>query len=72
MEYHDTKSTKTTVPFIKNNEFDYGDIFPWLDKNYTWIVFTLVVIVIITAVSMVQTLQMELMAWQQEHLPLLD
>jgi len=51
MEYHDTKSTKTTVPFKKNNEFDYGDIFPWLDKNYTWIVFTLVVIVIITAVS---------------------
>lgn len=51
MEYYDTKSTKTTVPFIKNNEFDYGDIFPWLDKNYTWIIFTLVVIVIITAVS---------------------
>jgi len=51
MEYHDAKSTKTTVPFIKNNEFDYGDIFPWLDKNYTWIIFTLVVIVIITAVS---------------------
>ncbi len=51
LEYHDTKSTKTTVPFIKNNEFDYGDIFPWLDRNYTWIIFTLVVIVIITAVS---------------------
>lgn len=51
LEYHDVKSTKTTVPFIKNNEFDYSDILPWLDKNYTWIVFTLVVIVIITAVS---------------------
>jgi phospho-N-acetylmuramoyl-pentapeptide-transferase len=51
LEYHDVKSTKTTVPFIKNNEFDYSDIVPWLDKNYTWIVFTLVVIVIITAVS---------------------
>ena len=50
-EYKDTKSTKTTVPFTKNNEFDYSDIFPWLDKNYTWIVFTLVVILIITAVS---------------------
>ena len=50
-EYKDTKSTKTTVPFVKNNVFDYGDIFPWLDKNYTWIVFTLVVILIITAVS---------------------
>ncbi len=51
LEYHDVKSTKTTGPFIKNNEFDYSDILPWLDKNYTWIIFTLVVIVIITAVS---------------------
>jgi len=51
LEYKDTKSTKTTVPFVKNNEFDYSDIFPWLDKNYTWILFTLVVILIITAVS---------------------
>jgi phospho-N-acetylmuramoyl-pentapeptide-transferase len=50
-EYKDVKSTKTTVPFTKNNEFDYSDIFPWLDKNYTWILFTLVVILIITAVS---------------------
>ena len=51
MEYKDTKSTTTTVPFVKNNEFDYSHIFPWLDKNYTWIVFTLIVILIITAVS---------------------
>ena len=51
MEYKDTKSTKTTVPFVKNNEFDYSDLFPWIDKNYTWIIFTLVVILIITAVS---------------------
>jgi len=50
-EYNDEKSTKTTVPFVKNNEFDYSDIFPWLDSNYTWIVFTLVVILIVTAVS---------------------
>lgn len=45
------KSTKTTVPFLKNNEFDYASITPWLDKNYTWIIYTLVVIVIVTAVS---------------------
>jgi phospho-N-acetylmuramoyl-pentapeptide-transferase len=51
LEYRDVKSTKTTVPFIKNNEFDYSDILPWLDHNYTWIVFTLVVILIVTAVS---------------------
>ncbi len=48
---YDVKSTKTTVPFLKNNEFDYDDLVPWLDDNYTWIVYTLVVIVIITAVS---------------------
>lgn len=50
-EYEDVKSTKTTVPFVKNNEFDYSDILPWLDDHYTWIVFTLMVILIITAVS---------------------
>jgi phospho-N-acetylmuramoyl-pentapeptide-transferase len=45
------KSTKTTVPFLKNNEFDYSNILPWLDKRYTWVVYTLLVIFIITAVS---------------------
>ena len=54
---HDTKaevgikSTKTTVPFLKNNEFDYHSLTPWLDKDYTWIVYVLVVVVIVTAVS---------------------
>jgi phospho-N-acetylmuramoyl-pentapeptide-transferase len=48
---HDVKSTKTTVPFLKNNEFDYSNILPWLDKRYTWVVYTLLVIFIITAVS---------------------
>lgn len=51
LEYRDVKSMTTTVPFFKNNEFDYSDILPFLDKNYTWIVYTLIVIVIITAVS---------------------
>jgi phospho-N-acetylmuramoyl-pentapeptide-transferase len=49
--YEDQKSTKTTVPFFKNNEFDYGSLVPFLDRNYTWIVYTLIVILIITAVS---------------------
>ena len=48
---YDVKSTKTTVPFLKNNEFDYSTLVSWLDKDYTWIVYTLVVIFIITAVS---------------------
>lgn len=45
------KSTKTTVPFLKNNEFDYSSLIPWFDKSYTWIVYTLVVVLILTAVS---------------------
>ena len=47
----DVKSTKTTVPFLKNNEADYHSLIPWLDKNYTWVIYTLVVILIIVAVS---------------------
>jgi phospho-N-acetylmuramoyl-pentapeptide-transferase len=49
--YHDVKSTTTTLPFLKNNELDYGKIIPGLDDDYTWIVYTLIVIVIITGVS---------------------
>jgi len=49
--YRDIKSTRTTVPFLKNNEFDYGSLLFGLDKSYTWIVYTLFVIFIITAVS---------------------
>ncbi|MFO0265957.1 MAG: phospho-N-acetylmuramoyl-pentapeptide-transferase [Cyclobacteriaceae bacterium] len=46
-----SKSTKTTVPFMKNNEFDYSSLLFGLDEKYTWIIYTLIVIVIITAVS---------------------
>src|SRR6187431_1071795 len=48
--YKDVKSTKTTMPFAKNNEFDYG-ILPFVPNEYTWVVYVLVVILIITAVS---------------------
>jgi phospho-N-acetylmuramoyl-pentapeptide-transferase len=51
LEYHDVKSTTTTVPFMKNNEFDYSSLLPWVDKSYTWIIYTLLVIFVITAVS---------------------
>lgn len=51
----DHKSTKTTIPFLKQSEFDYSDILFFLDKptatNWSWLVYTLVVIFIITAVS---------------------
>ncbi len=51
LEYHDVKSTTTTVPFMKDNEFDYSSLLPWVDKSYTWIIYTLLVIFVITAVS---------------------
>jgi len=48
------KSLKTTVPFFKDNEFDYSDLVRWMGdgyEKYAWIVFTLIVVFIITAVS---------------------
>ena len=51
VNYQDVKSTKTTVPFFKNNELDYSRILPFVGENYTWIIYTLIVILIITAVS---------------------
>ncbi len=52
--YPEEKSTKTTIPFVKSNEFDYADLITWIHpslEKYAWIVFVLVVIFIITAVS---------------------
>jgi phospho-N-acetylmuramoyl-pentapeptide-transferase len=48
------KSTKTTIPFFKNNEFDYSSLIDWIHpelKNYTWVLYILIVIFVITAVS---------------------
>ena len=48
------KSTKTTVPFLKNNELDYSNLIDWLGEGYEkygFIVFILFVILIISAVS---------------------
>ena len=48
------KSTKTTIPFVKNNEFDYEVVLSWMGENaasLTWIVFILMVIFVVTAVS---------------------
>lgn len=49
--YIEIKSTSTTVPFFKNNEFDYNNLIPFLPDEYTWIVYVLATIFIITAVS---------------------
>lgn len=51
---YDEKSTKTTIPFVKENEFNYADLITWINpeyEKYAWIIFILVSIFIITAVS---------------------
>jgi phospho-N-acetylmuramoyl-pentapeptide-transferase len=48
------KSTKTTIPFLKNNEFDYASLLDWAGEHKSWmlpVLFILIVTFIITAVS---------------------
>lgn len=48
------KSTATTIPFFKDNEFDYAELLSWAGENYqdyAWLIFIPIVIFIITAVS---------------------
>jgi phospho-N-acetylmuramoyl-pentapeptide-transferase len=49
------KSTKTTIPFIKNNEFNYSWLVAFIPEKirpyFTWLVFVVIVIFIVTAVS---------------------
>lgn len=49
------KSTKTTIPFVKNNEFDYSRLVSFVNESarqpLTWLVFVVIVIFIVTAVS---------------------
>jgi phospho-N-acetylmuramoyl-pentapeptide-transferase len=50
----DRKQPNTTIPFVKGNEFNYSSIpglFGRKARDYTWVVYVLVVIFIITAVS---------------------
>lgn len=50
-EYTDVKSTKTTIPFVKNNEFDYKVLVPFSQEKYTWLVYLLIVVFILISVS---------------------
>lgn len=48
------QSTKTTIPFVKSNEFDYVSLINWIGGdaiNYVWLLFIPIVIFIVTAVS---------------------
>jgi phospho-N-acetylmuramoyl-pentapeptide-transferase len=50
----DRHSTKTTIPFVKNNEFDYAVLIKWIGddyKKYAFLIFIPIVIFIITGVS---------------------
>lgn len=51
---HDEKSTKTTIPFFKNNNLDYADFVGFMGEHAQtagWIVFVLITIFVVTAVS---------------------
>ncbi|MDD4776943.1 MAG: phospho-N-acetylmuramoyl-pentapeptide-transferase [Fermentimonas sp.] len=50
----DVKTTSTTIPFVKNNNFDYRWLVSWMGDyadEAVWVVFVLIVILIVTAVS---------------------
>ncbi len=56
--YEDVRDTRTTIPFVKNNEADYKNFVSFitfglvdLPEEFTWIVYIAIVIFIITAVS---------------------
>jgi phospho-N-acetylmuramoyl-pentapeptide-transferase len=49
--YKDVESSLTTIPFLKNNELDYGSITCMVTDNCTPVLYVLLVIVVITAVS---------------------
>ncbi len=46
-----TKEPITTIPFVKNHEFNYTKLLPGAWREYSWILYILIVIFIITAVS---------------------
>jgi len=50
----EVKDTSTTIPFVKNNEFEYSSLISWIKPslvNYAWLIFIPIVIFIVTAVS---------------------
>ena len=55
LSFHpDIASTKTTIPFVKGNEFDYAWLINWMGdwaQNWVWVVYVIVAIFVVTAVS---------------------
>jgi phospho-N-acetylmuramoyl-pentapeptide-transferase len=53
-QWVESEVTKTTIPFVKNNEFDYKWMLNWAGETvsgWSWLLYILVVIVVVTAVS---------------------
>lgn len=53
-ESHNIKSTQTTIPFVKENNFDYASLTKWMGDHARtggWILFIIVTIFVITATS---------------------
>lgn len=53
-QWVETKSMVTTIPFLKDNEFNYGSLIDWCCENamdWAWLIFIPVVIFVVTAVS---------------------
>ena len=50
----DQKSTKTTIPFVKNNNLDYADLVAFMGEHAQtagWVLFVIITILVVTAVS---------------------
>jgi phospho-N-acetylmuramoyl-pentapeptide-transferase len=50
-QYAKVKTPITTIPFVKSHEFNYSKLLPAAIRDYTWVLYILIVIFIITAVS---------------------
>ena len=56
MQKEEIKSPQTTIPFVKNNNFNYEQLTSWISDKHAaqtlgWLIFVLVVIVVVAAVS---------------------
>ena len=49
--FSDQKDLITTIPFLKNNEFDYSNLLSFVPEDYAWVVYMIIAVFIITAVS---------------------
>ena len=51
VEHNDTKDLITTIPFVKNNEFRYEWLLPSFLNNFSWLIYSLVIIFIVVSIS---------------------